>query len=146
MNGREQTGRFYPQIGIREPHHPLTRHQNDPVKMDAIQRYHLRRFADYLEKLRKMPDGDGSLLDNMILLSGAGLSNSDRHTHGPLPTLLLGGGGGTLKIGRHIYLSGTHAIDESAIDAARQTGRPDGKTWRQHRRVQNLSDLSSAAA
>jgi hypothetical protein len=58
MYGREQTGRSYPQIGIREPHHPLTRHQNDPVKMESVppKRYHIRLFADYLEKLRKRPD------------------------------------------------------------------------------------------
>jgi Protein of unknown function (DUF1552) len=105
MYGREQTGRSYPQIGIPEPHHPLTHHQGDPAKMAkcaTIQRYHLGLFAEFLEKLRKTPDGDGSLLDNLILLYGGGISNSDRHTHGPLPTLLLGGGSGTIKGGRHI--------------------------------------------
>jgi hypothetical protein len=105
MYGREQTGRPYPQIGIPEPHHSLTHHQNDPVKMakcTAIQTYHVKLFAAYLEKLRATPDGDGSLLDHVILLYGSGISNSDRHTHGPLPTLLLGGGAGTIKGGRHL--------------------------------------------
>jgi hypothetical protein len=105
MYGREQTGRPYPQIGIPEPHHPLTHHQMDPSKMEkctAIQLYHVALFATYLEKLKATPDGDGSLLDHMVLLYGGGISNSDRHTHGPLPTLLLGGGSGTLKGGRHL--------------------------------------------
>ena len=105
MYGREQSPRPYPQIGVPEPHHPVTHHQNDPAKMDkctAIQRYHVKLFTDYLEKLRNTPDGDGSLLDHMIILYGAAISNSDRHTHGPLPTLLVGGGGGTLKGGRHL--------------------------------------------
>jgi hypothetical protein len=105
MYGREQTGRPYPQIGIPEPHHSLTHHQNDPAKMEkctAIQKYHVKLFAAYLEKLRATPDGDGSLLDHVILLYGSGISNSDRHTHGPLPTLLLGGGAGTIKGGRHL--------------------------------------------
>ena len=105
MYGREQTGRPYPQIGVPEPHHPVTHHQNDPVKMEKctrIQRHHIALFAEYLEKLRHTPDGDGSLLDHVILLYGAGISNSDRHTHGPLPTLLLGGGAGALKGGRHL--------------------------------------------
>jgi hypothetical protein len=105
MYGREQTGRPYPQIGIAEPHHPLTHHQNDAGKMakcTTIQTYHVRLFASYLEKLRATPDGDGNLLDNLVLLYGGGISNSDRHTHGPLPTLLLGGGAGTLKGGRHL--------------------------------------------
>jgi hypothetical protein len=105
MYGREQNGRPYPQIGVPEPHHPLTHHQNLPEKMDKcakIQTYHVRLFADYLEKLRSTPDGDGTLLDHVILLYGGGISHSDRHTHGPLPTLVLGGGAGTIKGGRHL--------------------------------------------
>jgi hypothetical protein len=105
MYGREQTGRPYPQIGIPEPHHALTHHQNNPEKMEKcakIQTYHVKLFAEYLAKLGATPDGEGSLLDHLILLYGAGISNSDRHTHGPLPTLLLGGGAGTLKGGRHV--------------------------------------------
>src|ERR1017187_2257024 len=104
MYGREQTGRPYPQIGVPEPHHPVTHHQNNPAKMEKctrIQRHHLMLFGEYLEKLRNTPDGDGSLLDHTVLLFGGGISNSDRHTHGPLPTLLLGGGGMGLKGGRH---------------------------------------------
>ncbi|MEP7351821.1 MAG: DUF1552 domain-containing protein [Acidobacteriota bacterium] len=105
MYGREQTGRPYPQIGVPEAHHPLTHHQADPVKMDKcakIQRHHMELFAEYLGKLSKTPDGDGSLLDHVVLLFGSGISNSDRHSHGPLPTFLVGGGGGTLKGGRHL--------------------------------------------
>jgi hypothetical protein len=105
MYGREQSPRPYPQIGVPEPHHPMTHHQNDPVKMEKcvkIQQYHLKLFADYLQKLRNTPDGDGSLLDHMVILYGGGISNSDRHTHGPLPTLVVGGGGGALKGGRHL--------------------------------------------
>jgi hypothetical protein len=105
MYGREQNGRPYPQIGVPEPHHPLTHHQDLPEKMEKcakIQTYHVKLFADYLEKLRSMPDGDGSLLDHVILLYGGGISHSDRHTHGPLPTLVVGGGSGTIKGGRHL--------------------------------------------
>jgi hypothetical protein len=105
MYGREQSPRPYPQIGVPEPHHSMTHHQNDPAKMEKcvkIQQYHLKLFADYLEKLRNTPDGDGSLLDHVVLLYGSGISNSDRHTHGPLPTLVVGGGGGTLRGGRHL--------------------------------------------
>jgi len=105
MYGREQNGRPYPQIGVPEPHHPLTHHQDLPEKMEKcakIQTYHVRLFADYLEKLRSTPDGDGSLLDHVILLYGGGISHSDRHTHGPLPTLVVGGGSGTIKGGRHL--------------------------------------------
>jgi hypothetical protein len=105
MYGREQTGRPYPQIGVPEPHHPVTHHKGDPVQMEKctrIQRHHIALFAGYVEKLRKTPDGDGSLLDHVILLFGCGISNSDRHTHGPLPIFLVGGGSGTLQGGRHL--------------------------------------------
>jgi hypothetical protein len=105
MYGREQSPRPYPQIGVPEPHHSMTHHQNDPIKMEKcakIQRYHVKLFAEYLEKLRNTPDGDGSLLDHMVILFGGGISNSDRHTHGPLPTLVVGGGGGALRGGRHL--------------------------------------------
>jgi hypothetical protein len=83
----------------------MTHHQNNPEKMAKcvkIQQYHLKLFTDYLEKLRNTPDGEGSLLDHVMILYGSGLSNSDRHTHGPLPTLLVGGGTGALKGGRHL--------------------------------------------
>jgi hypothetical protein len=105
MYGREQTGRPYPQLGIPEPHHPLTHHQGNAEKMakcTRIQTYHVALFAAYLEKLAATPDGDGSLLDHTILLFGSGISNSDRHTHGPLPTLLVGGGAGAIQGGRHL--------------------------------------------
>jgi len=105
MYGREQTGRPYPQIGVPEPHHPVTHHKGDPVQMEKctrIQRHHIALFAEFLEKLSKTPDGDGSLLDHVILIFGSGISNSDRHTHGPLPILLVGGGAGALKGGRHL--------------------------------------------
>lgn len=105
MYGREQTGRPYPQLGIPEPHHPLTHHQGNAEKMakcTRIQTYHVALFAAYLEKLAATPDGDGSLLDHTILLFGSGISNSDRHTHGPLPTLLVGGGAGAITGGRHV--------------------------------------------
>ena len=127
MYGREQTGRPYPQIGIPEPHHPLTHHQNDPSKMEkctAIQLYHVALFATYLEKLRATPDGDGSLLDHLVLLFGGGISNSDRHTHGPLPTLVAGGGAGTIKGGRHIVYSENTPLTNLQLTLLNKVGVP----------------------
>jgi hypothetical protein len=149
MYGREQTGRSYPQIGIPEPHHPLTHHQNDPVKMAkcaTIQRYHIGLFADYLEKLRKTPDGDGSLLDNLILIYGAGISNSDRHTHGPLPTLLLGGGAGTLKGGRHIVYPEHTPLTNLQLTLLDNLGVPTEKLGDSTGEFKGLSELSSKTA
>jgi hypothetical protein len=130
MYGREQTGRPYPQIGVPEPHHSLTHHQNDPVKMDkctAIQKYHVRLLAGYLEKLRATADGDGSLLDHLILLYGAGISNSDRHTHGPLPTLVLGGGAGTITGGRHLVYPAATPLTNLQLTLLDKMGVPAEK-------------------
>jgi hypothetical protein len=111
MYGREQSARTYPQLGISDPHHQLTHHQNDPEKLEKctkIQVHHTELFTAFLEKLRTTPDAEGSLLDNSVILYGAGLSNSDRHTHSPLPTVVVGGGAGTIKGGRHVvYPEGT---------------------------------------
>jgi hypothetical protein len=105
MYGREQSPRPYPQVGVPEPHHAMTHHQSDPEKMAKcakIQQYHMELFAEYLEKLRNTPDGQGSLLDHTMILYGSAISNSDRHSHGPLPSLVVGGGGGTIKGGQHL--------------------------------------------
>jgi hypothetical protein len=111
MIGREQTGRTYAEIGVPDAHHPLSHHGNDPAKiatMSKINTYHVKLFAEYLDKLRATPDGDGSLLDHITLLYGAGISNSDAHAHNDLPLLLAGGGSGRLKGGRHLrYLNDT---------------------------------------
>jgi Protein of unknown function (DUF1552) len=145
MYGREQGGRPYPQIGVPEPHHSLTHHQNDPVKMEKctlIQTYHVKLFADYLEKLRATQDGDGSLLDHVILLYGSGLSNSDRHTHGPLPTLLLGGGAGTLKGGRHLVYPEETPLTNLQLTLLNKMGVPAEKLGDSSGPFKELSNLS----
>ena len=105
MIGKEQSARPYPQIGVPEAHHPLSHHNDIPeliAHMSKINRYHAELFSKYLEKLRGTPDGDGSLLDHMTILYGSGISNSTRHSGDNLPILVMGGGAGTLKGGRHL--------------------------------------------
>jgi hypothetical protein len=145
MYGREQTGRPYPQIGVPEPHHPVTHHQNDPAKMEKcarIQRHHIALFGEYLEKLRNTPDGEGSLLDHVTLLYGGGISNSDRHTHGPLPTLLLGGGAGTLKGGRHIVYPEHTPLTNLQLTLLNKLGVPAEKLGDSNGQFKELSELS----
>jgi uncharacterized protein DUF1552 len=105
MISKEQSARPYPQIGVPEAHHPLSHHNNVPdliAQMSKINRYHAQLFSQYLAKLRATPDGDGSLLDHMMIMYGAGISNSNAHAADNLPLLLLGGGAGKLKGGRHV--------------------------------------------
>ena len=144
MYGREQTARPYPQIGIPEPHHPLTHHQQNPEKMDKcakIQRYHIALFAQYLEKLRNTPDGDGSLLDHLIIQFGSGISNSDRHTHGPLPTFLVGGGAGTLKGGRHLVYPEHTPLTNLQLTLLNKLGVPSEKLGDSTGQFRELSEV-----
>jgi hypothetical protein len=90
---------------VPEAHHPLSHHNNIPElveKMSKINRYHAQLFSQYLARLRATPDGDGTLLDHMTILYGAGISNSNRHSGDDLPLLLVGGGAGRIKGGRHL--------------------------------------------
>ena len=111
MVGREFSGRTYPEIGVPDAHHPISHHQRDPVRMEKcakINHYHVTLFASFLEKMKNTPDGDGSLLDHTALVYGAGMSEGNGHVPENLPILLLGGGNGRLKSGRHLkYPKGT---------------------------------------
>ena len=104
MMGREISGRTYPEIGVNEAHHPISHHQNDQVKIATVAKintFHTTLFAYYLEKLQATPDGDGSLLDHVLLLYGSGMSDSNAHSPNDLPILLMGGGAGPVPGGRH---------------------------------------------
>jgi hypothetical protein len=105
MLGREVSGRAYPEIGVPDSHHPVSHHQNDPEKLAKLAKinvFHLQQFVYFLEKMRRTPDGDGSLLDHSMLLYGSGISDSNIHMHDNLPLVLVGGGAGQIKGGRHV--------------------------------------------
>ncbi len=108
MISRELSPRTYNEIGISDPHHPLSHHQNDPAAMEKlaqINTYHVEQFAYFLDRLESTPDGDGTLLDHALLLYGCGISNSNLHTHDNLPILLAGGADRRLSGGRHVRVS-----------------------------------------
>ena len=102
---RELSGRSYPGIGVPEGHHTVSHHQLDQhniAQYTKINTYHMTLFARLLERMRRTPDGDGTLLDHSILLWGAGMGDGDHHTPYNLPITLAGGGCGTLEGGRHL--------------------------------------------
>ena len=106
---REGSSRAYREIGIADGHHPLTHHQNKPEMMEKVAQinvYQMQQFAAWIEKLKSIREGDGTLLDNAMIVYGAGLSDGNRHTHEDLPTLMVGHGGkganGGIKTGRRI--------------------------------------------
>ena len=102
---RETSNRTYPEVGVPDPHHPLSHHGNDPekvAKLAKINTFHVSLFAEFLEKLKSTPDGNGSLLDHSIYLYGSGMGNPSLHDHDNLPILVAGGAACGMRGGRHI--------------------------------------------
>ncbi len=102
---RETSNRTYPEIGVSDPHHPLSHHGNDPGKIERmakINAFHVSLFAEFLEKMKATPEGDGTLLDNSLFLYGSGMGNPNLHDHSNLPVIVAGGAAGGMKGGRHI--------------------------------------------
>lgn len=101
---RETSTRTYPEIGVSEPHHPLTHNGGDLEKLAKVAKinaFHVSLFAYFLEKLKSIPDGDGTLLDHTTYMYGSGMCNADKHDHTNLP-ILVAGGAPPAKGGRHV--------------------------------------------
>ena len=108
MYANEGSTRPYPTIGVSEGHHDLSHHGGDPkkhAKIRVINRFHVEQFAYLLGKLKAIREGEHSLLDNLMIVYGSGISDGDRHNHDDLPIILAGKGSGTLTPGRHIKYS-----------------------------------------
>jgi hypothetical protein len=111
MLAKEVSGRSYPEIGVADSHHPVSHHQDEPAKLERLHKineYHLRQFAYLVDKLSKLPEGDGTMLDNTLFLYGTGISDSNTHFHDDLPIALIGGKAAGIRGGRYIrYPKGT---------------------------------------
>ena len=104
----EGTNQSYNHIGVPDSFHPISHHANELPKIEQvvkIQTWHMDRFAAFVKKMAETPDGDGSLLDHSIFLYGSNMGNSDKHSNWPIPTVLVGGGNGRMKMGgQHVAL------------------------------------------
>lgn len=99
------SNRAYPSIGVSDGHHDLSHHGNDEAKKQKIakiNRFHIAQFSYFLQKLKSIKEGDGTLLDNCMIVYGSGIGDGNRHNHDDLPVLVAGKGGGTIQPGRHI--------------------------------------------
>ncbi len=137
---RETSNRTYPEIGVSDPHHPLSHHGNDPAKierMSKINAFHVSLFAEFLGKLKATPEGNGTLLDHSLYLYGSGIGNPNIHDHTNLPIIVAGGAAGGMKGGRHIKfaqptpLANLHLtlLDKAGVrldSFADSTGKVDG--------------------
>jgi hypothetical protein len=104
---REGTSRPYRELDIPDGHHPLTHHRNIPELMEKVRKineYHVRQFAGFIEKMKSTQEGSGSLLDNCMIVYGAGLNDGNTHLHEDLPTLIAGRGGNYIKTGRRMVV------------------------------------------
>ncbi len=105
MLDNEGSNRSYPEVGVRDGHHYLSHHGKDKVKLEkiaAINRFHVEQFAYFLDQLKSIPEGDGNLLDNSMIVYGCAISDGNRHNHNDLPVVMAGSGAGAFKTGRHI--------------------------------------------
>ncbi len=105
MMAAEVSNQSYAHVGVPDAFHPVSHHADNKASMEKlvlIQRYHTQVFADFMTKLSKIPDGEGSVLDNSIFLYGSNMSNSNQHNQFPLPTLVFGGGAGAIKGNQHL--------------------------------------------
>lgn len=124
---RETSNRTYPEIGVPEPHHPLTHHGNDPqkiAKVAKINQFHVSLFADFLESLKATPEGDGSLLDHVLYLYGSGMGNPNVHDHQNLPIIVAGGAAGNMQGGRHIQFNESTPLANLHLTLLNKVGVP----------------------
>ncbi|MES2627096.1 MAG: DUF1552 domain-containing protein [Pseudomonadota bacterium] len=103
----EGTNRTYNHVGVPDSFHPVSHHSNDRERirrLTIIQRYHMQRFAEFVQKLADTPDGDGSMLDHSLFLYGSNMGNSNQHDNYPLPEVLVGGANGKHVGGKNLVL------------------------------------------
>src|SRR3989475_5010001 len=146
MIGKEQSARPYPEIGVPEAHHPLSHHDNVPdliAHMSKINRYHVELFSKYLAKLRGTMDGDGSLLDHMMILYGSGISHTQQHAGVHLPLMVVGGGAGTLMGGRHLLYKDRPSNANLLVSLMNKMGVPVEKVGGSHGKlnIQTLPEI-----
>jgi uncharacterized protein DUF1552 len=127
MLGREISGLTYPDIDVFDAHHPTSHHQNDPAKIESVTKingFHMSLAAEFAEKLRATPDGDGSLLDHSLIYYGPGMADSDAHSPDGVPVTLIGGCGGQVKGGRHLRFAPTTPLANLHLTLLDKLGAP----------------------
>ena len=121
------SNRPYPQIGVPDGHHDLSHHRNDEKKKALIAKintFHTRQFAYFLERLKSVKEGEGTLLDNSMIVYGSAISDGNQHLHTNLPVILAGRGGGTVTPGRHIMVPDETPMSNLYLSMLDRMGAP----------------------
>jgi hypothetical protein len=124
---REASTRTYPEIGVSDPHHPITHHGGNIEKLKQvakINQFHVSLFAEFLAKLKSTPEAGGNLLDHSIFLYGSGMGDPDAHDHSNLPILVAGGGAGNHRGGRHIRFDKPTPLSNLHLTLLNKVGIP----------------------
>ncbi|MCB1065659.1 MAG: DUF1552 domain-containing protein [Verrucomicrobiae bacterium] len=103
--GSTPNGVSYPELGFTDAHHSQTHHNNEAEKVNkvaAITKFNIDQFAYMVKKMASLREGDGTLLDNCIMMWGSGLEDGNKHSRENLPFIVAGGGGGSLNTGRFL--------------------------------------------
>ncbi len=127
MFANDGSNRSYKDIGVPEGHHDMSHHGNDPHKLEQkrrIDRFHVTQLAYVLNKMQATKELDGTLLDNSMIVYGAGISDGNRHNHDDLPILLAGKGGGTIKTGRHVNYAANTPMNNLFLSMLDRVGVP----------------------
>jgi hypothetical protein len=144
MISREVSSRSYPQIGVPDGHHAVSHHQNDPAKLEKLAKinsYHVKQFGSFLEKLRNTPDGDGTLLDHSVFIYGSGISDGNIHFHLDLPMMVVGGGAGQFKGGRHLRYKNDMPLSNLYVSVLDKLGVPTEKFGDSTGQLEYLTDI-----
>jgi hypothetical protein len=121
------SNRSYPFIGVADGHHDLSHHGGNAEKKQKIAKinnFHIRQFAYFLGKLQSIKEGDGTLLDNCMVVYGSGIADGDAHSHHDLPVILAGKGGNTLATGRHLQVSKFTPMTNLYLSLLERMGAP----------------------
>jgi len=144
MIGREGSLQVYPEIGVPDSHHPLTHHRGTPElveKVTKVNTFHAELFAHFVGRLKAVSEGDGTLLDNTMVVYGSALSDGDRHTHEDLPVLLVGRGGKAIKSGRHLVYPEKTPMTNLYLTLLDKMGVKEETIGDSTGRLQHLSDV-----
>lgn len=144
MMAREGSNRSYRSIGVSDGHHSVTHHQNDPEKIAKtvkIDELHVKSFAYLVDRMNSTPDGDGTLLDHSMLLYGSSISDGNQHTHHDLPLVLVGGGCGSIKGGRHIRYAPETPMNNLLVSMLDKSGVHAEKLGDSTGKLEQLSEV-----
>jgi uncharacterized protein DUF1552 len=145
MLAKEVSGRSYPEIGVGDSHHPVSHHQDEPAKLERLHKineYHFRQFAYLVDKLSKLPEADGTMLDHTVFLYGTGISDSNTHFHDDLPIALVGGKAAGIRGGRYIRYPKATPLTNLHVTILQNMGVPVEQIGDSTGTVDRLTDVA----